>query len=141
MNPQYYFNSPYRNMPLSTQTPILPLEKNEEIFDGRQEEEKQEQEQLQRQQVNPPGSVDVPNSGAGSGDFGNPVDDINYLQGYLKTQIGKRVRVQLLVGSNSLQDRTGVLTEVGISFIILQDPTTKIRELCDMYSIKFVDIF
>lgn len=139
MNPQYYFNSPYRSMPLSTQTPILPLERNEEIFDGRQEEK--ESKELQRQQVNPPGSVDVPNTGAGDEDFGNPVNDINYMQGYLKTQIGKRVRVQFLVGSNSLQDRTGVLTDVGISFIILQDPTTKIRELCDMYSIKFVDIF
>lgn len=70
-----------------------------------------------------------------------PSDSILYTQGYLKTQIGRRVRVQFLLGTNSFQDRTGILEEVGISYIILRNEETNTKELCDLYSIKFVDFF
>jgi hypothetical protein len=66
---------------------------------------------------------------------------IEYTQGYLKTIIGKRVRVTFLIGTDSLTDRTGILEEVGISFIVLRDINTGVHTMCDIYSIKFVDIF
>ncbi|WP_368490033.1 hypothetical protein [Clostridium sp. BJN0013] len=73
---------------------------------------------------------------------GSPVNqDINYTQGYLRTQIGKRVRATFLLGTGTLQDRTGVLESVGISYIILRNEETNSRELADIYSIKFVVIF
>jgi hypothetical protein len=73
---------------------------------------------------------------------GSPVQqDINYVQGYLRTQIGKRVRVTFLLGTGTLQDRTGILENVGISYIILREDGTNSRELADIYSIKFVVIF
>ncbi|WP_039653256.1 hypothetical protein [Clostridium tyrobutyricum] len=73
---------------------------------------------------------------------GSPVEqDINYTQGYLRTQIGKRVRVTFLLGTGTLQDRTGILTNVGISYIIIRNEETNTRELADIYSIKFVSIF
>jgi len=72
---------------------------------------------------------------------GSPVQqDINYTQGYLKTQIGKKVLISFLIGTNTYQDRTGILESVGISYVILREEgNTKL--LCDIYSIKFVRIF
>ena len=73
---------------------------------------------------------------------GSPVSqDINYTQGYLRTQIGKRVRVTFLLGTGTLQDRTGILQNVGISYIILRNEESNSNELGDIYSIKFVTIF
>lgn len=73
---------------------------------------------------------------------GSPTElDTEYTQGFLKTQIGKRVRVTFLLGTNTIQDRDGILEEVGISYIILRETETNNRVLCDIYSIKFVNIF
>lgn len=73
---------------------------------------------------------------------GSPViQDINYIQGYLRTQIGKRVRATFLLGTGTLQDRTGILESVGISYIILRNEETNTKEMADIYSIKFVVIF
>lgn len=72
---------------------------------------------------------------------GSPVQqDVNYTQGYLRTQIGKRMLVSFLIGTSTYQDRTGVLEKVGISYIILKEPEGT-ELLCDIYSIKFVRIF
>lgn len=70
---------------------------------------------------------------------GPPVTtDINYTQAYLKTQIGKRVRIEFLIGTNTLTDRTGILVEVGISYVIIRLVGTDDLMLGDIYSIKFV---
>lgn len=72
---------------------------------------------------------------------GAPVQlDVNYTQGYLRTQIGRRMLVSFLIGTNTYQDRTGVLEKVGISYIILREPEGT-QLLCDIYSIKFVRVF
>jgi len=67
--------------------------------------------------------------------------DTQYTQGYLRTQIGKRMRITFLLGTNTIQDREGVLEEVGISYITLRETQTNNLTLCDIYSIKFVVIF
>jgi hypothetical protein len=64
-----------------------------------------------------------------------------YTQGYLRTQIGKRMRVTFLLGTAQIQDREGILEDVGISYIILRETQTNNLTLCDIYSIKFVVIF
>lgn len=72
---------------------------------------------------------------------GAPVQqDVNYTQGFLRTRIGRRVLVSFLIGTNTYQDRTGVLERVGISYIILREPEGT-ELLCDIYSIKFVRVF
>lgn len=72
---------------------------------------------------------------------GSPVQqDINFTQGFLRTQIGKRMLVSFLIGTNTYQDRTGVLERVGISYIILKEEEGT-ELLCDIYSVKFVRIF
>ena len=67
--------------------------------------------------------------------------DMEYTQGYLKTQIGKKVRIDFLIGTNTFQDRQGILEKVGISYVILKEAATGNLILCDIYSIKFVTIF
>ncbi len=66
---------------------------------------------------------------------------VEYTQGYLKTQIGKRVKVVFLLGTNTIEDRDGILVDVGISYIILRDLEAKYLILADIYSIKFVNIY
>lgn len=73
---------------------------------------------------------------------GSPVIlDTQYTQGYLRTRIGTRVRITFLLGTNTLQDRTGILKSVGISYVVLREPDTGTDVLGDIYSIKFVDFF
>lgn len=73
---------------------------------------------------------------------GSPTDlDTEYTQGYLKTQIGKRMRITFLIGSNMIQDREGILVNVGISYVLLNETSTKNLVVCDIYSIKFVNIY
>lgn len=66
---------------------------------------------------------------------------VGYTQGYLRTQIGKRVKVTFLIGTNTVQDRDGILTEVGISYIVLRDLLADYLTMADLYSIKFVNIY
>ncbi len=73
---------------------------------------------------------------------GSPVSqDILYTQGYLRTQIGKRVKIFFLIGTAIVQDREGILLDVGISYVILKEIETNYKILCDIYSIKFVTIY
>ncbi len=73
---------------------------------------------------------------------GSPVSqDVLYTQGYLRTQIGKKVRIEFLIGTCSLNDRVGTLLEVGISYVIIRPIETDDKMLCDIYSIKFVTIY
>ena len=51
-------------------------------------------------------------------------DTVHALNGFLRTQIGRYMRVEQLVGSNTIQDRYGFLVGVGTNFIILQEITT-----------------
>lgn len=73
---------------------------------------------------------------------GSPVQqDANYLQGYLRTKIGKSLRVEFLIGTSILTDRSGILVSVGIDHIVLVPFNSQDLQVCDLYSIKFVEIF
>lgn len=98
------------------------------------------------QSVTPPTPTGFPPTSTGGPTFeyepGAPVEkDTSYTQGYLKTQIGKRVRIEFLIGTNMLTDRIGTLMEVGISYVIIQPVDTDDLLLADIYAIKFVTIF
>ncbi len=63
----------------------------------------------------------------------------DFLPAYLKRHIGKWVRVDFLIGGG-IEQRVGILEEVGASYIILNviEPATLL--VCDMFSIKFVTV-
>ncbi len=63
-----------------------------------------------------------------------------FTPGFLRTQIGRRMRVEFLLGTNLLTDRTGTLVAVGASYIVLRLVDSDDLMMCDIYSIKFVTI-
>lgn len=69
------------------------------------------------------------------------LSNIGYTQAYLKSIIGKYVRVSFLIGTSLLVDRVGTLVDVGISYIVLKQVDSNTNVMCDLYSIKFVDIY
>ena len=66
----------------------------------------------------------------------NPI----YTPAFLREQIGKLIRVEFLIGTNNLTDRTGILEDVGASYILLRSIESDNLIYCDIYSIKFVTI-
>lgn len=66
---------------------------------------------------------------------------IQYLNGIFRTQIGRFVRVQQLVGSNNLQDFDGFLIGVGINYIILQEYANQDIRILDIYGIKQMYVY
>jgi hypothetical protein len=69
------------------------------------------------------------------------VADVRYTQGWLRTQIGQKVKIEFLIGTNMLIDREGTLLDVGISYILIRETETDDVLMCDIYSIKFVRIY
>lgn len=63
-----------------------------------------------------------------------------YTPAFLKRYIGRLVRIEFLIGSNYLEDRTGLLLEVGASYVLLRAVQDRNLLYCDIYSIKFVTI-
>ena len=51
------------------------------------------------------------------------------------------MRVEFLIGTGALVDRTGTLVGVGASYILLRMIDSNDIMLCDIYSIKFVTLF
>ena len=66
----------------------------------------------------------------------NPI----YTPGFLRTQIGKLMRIEFLIGTNNLVDRIGFLEDVGTSYILLRSFEGDSMIYADLYSIKFITI-
>lgn len=63
-----------------------------------------------------------------------------YTPGFLRKHIGKLMRIEFLIGTTFLEDRLGVLEEVGASYIVLRSVQDNNLLYCDLYSIKFITI-
>ena len=63
-----------------------------------------------------------------------------YTPGFLREHIGKLVRVQFLIGTTNLEDRVGIIEDVGASYLLLRSIESGNLLYCDIYSIKFVVI-
>lgn len=63
-----------------------------------------------------------------------------YTPAFLRKHIGKLVKVEFLIGTTYLEDRTGILLEVGASYIVLRSVQDNNLLYCDIFSIKFVTI-
>ena len=66
----------------------------------------------------------------------NPI----YTPAFLRTQIGKLMRVEFLIGTNNLVDRIGFLEDVGASYILLRSFEGDSMIYADIYAIKFITI-
>ncbi len=65
-------------------------------------------------------------------------ESLQYLNGYLRTQIGKYVEAEFLVGSTNISTRFGRLVGIGLNYILIEDLTTGDVSACDFYNIKFI---
>ena len=63
----------------------------------------------------------------------------DFLPAYLMQYIGKWIRADFLVG-NSIEQRVGILEDVGASYIILNAIEPETLVVCDLFAIKFVTI-
>lgn len=68
-------------------------------------------------------------------------NSVQYLNGFFRTQIGKYVRVDQLVGSNTIEEYDGFLIGVGINYIILQDYANPNIRILDIYGIKNMYVY
>lgn len=78
-------------------------------------------------------------------DFSNPfpvtTESIQYMNGFLRSQIGRLVEVDFLIGSNSVITKEGYLLGVGGNYILINEIGTNDITACDFYNIKFVRFF
>lgn len=63
-----------------------------------------------------------------------------YTPAFLRENIGKLMRVEFLIGTDTLVDRTGILIDVGASYILLRALESDVITYADIYSIKFITI-
>lgn len=68
-------------------------------------------------------------------------ESLQYLNGFMRTQIGRIVQVQFLVGTNTIIDRMGVLLAVGANYILINELQTDDILACDFYNIKFIRFY
>jgi len=116
----------WNNVPMFSPAPMMPLPNFDMLDDTRQKP----------MYPTPPSNeeFEIPPT--------SPVkNNILYNQGWLTTQIGKYIKIEFLIGTNMLIDREGVLKQVGISYIVIQESGTNDLLMCDIYSIKFVRVF
>ena len=67
--------------------------------------------------------------------------NIQYLNGFIRSQVGRRVHVEFLIGTNNIVEKDGYLVAVGANFILLNPLDTTDILACDFYNIKFMKFY
>jgi len=139
--PNNYNGTPmWNNCPMFFEPPMMPLPD----FDTFEDDIRQKPLPV------PPGSNQTPSSSTQMPPTNQNfemapippvVSNVLYTQGWLATQIGEYAKIDFLLGTNILQDREGIIKEVGISYIVIKESGTNDLVMCDIYAIKFVRIF
>lgn len=91
------------------------------------------------------GSVAMNQWGSQISDIANPypvtAESIQYLNGFIRTQIGRRVTIDFLVGSNQIVSKSGYLLGVAANYILINELDTNDITTCDFYNIKFIRFY
>lgn len=66
---------------------------------------------------------------------------VQYANGFYRTQIGRYVRIEQLMGSNFVDNKEGYLVGVGINYILLQAKATGNITVIDIYGIKSMLVY
>ena len=78
-------------------------------------------------------------------DYSNPYpvtpESIQFLNGFIRTQIGRRATIDFLVGSNQIVSKTGYLLGVAANYILINELDTNDITTCDFYNIKFIRFY
>ena len=68
-------------------------------------------------------------------------ESLQYLNGFIRTQIGRRVTIDFLVGSNNMVSKSGYLLGVATNYILINELDTTDITTCDFYNIKFIRFY
>lgn len=78
-------------------------------------------------------------------DFANPypvtAESVQYLNGFIRTQIGRRVTIDFLIGSNNMVSKSGYLLGAAADYILINELDTNDLTTCDFYNIKFIRFY
>lgn len=87
--------------------------------------------------------IAVPQTPLTTENFSETIDitDVQAYLGFLRTQIGRYMRIEQLVGSDTIENRYGFLVGIGSNFIILQEITTGNIMVIDLFSIRLTYIY
>lgn len=89
---------------------------------------------------NNPNSVELNNNTTTPSNMPETLTNSIFTPAFLRNYIGKLVKVEFLIGTSNMQDRIGILLEVGASYIVLRSVQDSNLLYCDIFSIKFVTI-
>ncbi|MCI6652201.1 MAG: hypothetical protein MSH11_02070 [Ruminococcus sp.] len=67
--------------------------------------------------------------------------NIQYLNSFARTQIGRMVQVNFLAGSTTMLTLEGTLLGVGANFLMINERGTNDITTCDFYSIKYMRFY
>lgn len=67
-------------------------------------------------------------------------NNTNYLQNYLSKMLNRYIKADFLIGNENLISKEGLLKEVGSDYIVLEMVQSNDLLVCDLYSIKFIQI-
>lgn len=68
-------------------------------------------------------------------------ESLQYMNGFIRTQIGRKVTIEFLIGTNTLVDKTGTLLAVGANYILINEIESDDILLCDFYAMKFMKFY
>ena len=67
--------------------------------------------------------------------------NIQYLNSFARTQIGRMVQVNFMMGTNTVQSLEGTLLGVGANFLLINERGTRNVTACDFYNVKYIRFF
>ena len=68
-------------------------------------------------------------------------ENLRYHNGFMRTQIGRRITVDFLMGANTIVQKTGYLLGVAQDYILINEIDTNDITTCDYYNIKFIKYY
>lgn len=120
---------------------------NEQYDESIQNQSKKLLPQNQNNHIQSINNESIDSLGVG-GDFDNLINsvqvtpsELNFLNGFIKTQIGRKVTVDFLLGTNTIISKTGFLVGVATDFIVLNEENTNDITTCDFNNIKFIRFY
>ena len=85
----------------------------------------------------------VPQTPMTTQQFQETVDstDVQSYLGFMRTQMGRYMRIEQLMGSNNIEQRFGFLVGLGTNYIILQEITSGNIMVVDLFTIRLTYIY
>ena len=85
----------------------------------------------------------VPQTPMTTQNFQETIDstDVESYLGFMRTQIGRYMRIEQLMGSNNVEQRFGFLVGLGTNYIILQEITSGNIMVIDLFTIRLTYIY